>query len=166
MGNVGISSFTIPTLARSAPLCAPYRGVRRARRRKKCRREKCSNRAAERGAHSPCVPQAMGNVDFVLIRTSPIATLARSAPLDSSLGLRRSPGPGRLERVGQLRHSDLHYFRRTTRGGSVGRPSFWTPPDVTRPSPGKQLLPARDWINVNRPPPRPLAAEGRLTLNT
>ena len=34
---------------------------------------------------------------------------------------RRPSGPGRLERVGRSGHSDANYFRRATRGRSVGR---------------------------------------------
>ena len=78
--KAGPSSSGIGSSSVSAPLCAPYRGARRARRRKKCPREKFSNRAAKRGAHSPCVPQAMGNIDFVLTALLPSPDLHTWCP--------------------------------------------------------------------------------------
>ena len=53
------------TCTPGVPECARDKGVWGVHGREKSRREKCSDRAAERSAHSSWVPHTMGNVEFV-----------------------------------------------------------------------------------------------------
>ena len=88
-------------------------GVWRVRGRERCQREKCSDRAAKRGAHSPWVPQAMGTADFVptSLLLSPHLH-ARGGPYALDEGVWRVEGRERCRREkcsnrAAKRHTDM-----------------------------------------------------------